>query len=69
MVRGEYPGVFHIPFDYGGVDDLSIEEGSGDMAGRLILFKTLSAGNTSYDQSSPSGINSVLAFDITGPWR
>ncbi len=69
IIRGEYPGVFHIPFDYGGVDDLSVEEGSGDMAGRLILFKTLSAGNAGYDGSTPSGANSVLAFDITGPWR
>ncbi|MEG3033890.1 MAG: hypothetical protein RR877_00150 [Aurantimicrobium sp.] len=69
VVRGEYPGIYTLPFDFGGVDDMLIEEGSGDMAGRLIMFKCMSSGNTSYDNSSPSGATSVMAFDITGPWR
>ena len=69
VIRGEYPGIFHIPFDFGFVDDLTIEEGSGDMAGRLILFKTMSAGIGGYDGPTPAGASSVLAFDITGPWR
>lgn len=69
VVRGEYPGIYALPFDFGLVDDMLIEEGSGDMAGRLILFKTLSAANNSYDGSSLPSTNSVLAFDITGPWR
>ena len=69
VIRGEYPGIFSIPFDFSFVDDMSVEEGSGDMAGRLIMFKVMSAGNNSYDGSAPSIARSVMAFDITGPWR
>ena len=45
-----------------------VEEGSGSLAGRLIMLKCAAAGNASYDDSTVSD-NSIVAFDITGPWR
>ncbi len=67
-VRGEYPGIYFIPFKFSSTDDMIVEEGSGSLAGRLIMLKCAAAGNASHDDSTVSD-NSIVAFDITGPWR
>lgn len=69
-IRGEYPGIYWIPYEItGSTKDLDIVHGSGNMEGRLILFKMCSVGNGNYDSETVSGATSTLAFDITGPWR
>ena len=63
-VRGEYPGVFFLSQMLTNIDDLSIEPGSGDLAGKLIMFKRSSTPTTNFE-----GQPVACAFDITGPWR
>lgn len=63
-IRGEYPGVFFIPNQIPAMDDLNIEEGTGALADKLILFK-VNSKDGSYDYSGES----TVAYDITGPWR
>ena len=65
LIRGEYPGSYFIPFAMESMVDLTFEKGAGDLQGKILLFKV--SGNTegSYDEGNPT----VMAFDITGPWR
>ena len=63
-VRGEYPGVFFLSQMLSNIDDLTIEPGSGDLAGKLIMFKRSSTPTTWFE-----GQPVACAFDITGPWR
>ena len=63
-IRGDYPGIFFSGTDLQALTDLTIEEGSGELADRLILFKK-SSGDGGYESGSPV----CVAYDITGPWR
>ena len=64
--RGDYPGIFFSATDLQALADLTIEEGSGELAGRLVLFKKSSSdASGNYE----SGAAVCVAYDITGPWR
>lgn len=64
-IRGDYPGIFFSATDLQALTDLTIEEGSGELAGRLVLFKKSSDDSFYYEYG-----NAVcVAYDITGPWR
>ncbi|MEG3033893.1 MAG: hypothetical protein RR877_00165 [Aurantimicrobium sp.] len=65
VIRGEYPGILFSGTSLEGMSDLVIEEGSGDMAGRLIMFKKSSSASGPYEYGDPV----CVAYDITGPWR
>ena len=64
-IRGDYPGIFFSATDLQALTDLTIEEGSGELAGRLVLFKKSSSASGGYE----NGDAVCVAFDITGPWR
>ena len=64
-IRGDYPGIFFSATDLQALTDLTIEEGSGELAGRLVLFKKSSSNSSAYEY----GDAVCVAFDITGPWR
>ena len=64
-IRGDYPGIFFSATDLQALTDLTIEEGSGELAGRLVLFKKSSNGSVGYE----NGDAVCVAYDITGPWR
>jgi len=64
-IRGDYPGIFFSGTDLQALTDLTIEEGSGELAGRLVLFKKSSSNSSAYEY----GDAVCVAYDITGPWR
>lgn len=64
-IRGDYPGIFFSATDLQALTDLTIEEGSGELTGRLVLFKKSSNASTGYE----FGDAVCVAYDITGPWR
>jgi len=64
-IRGDYPGIFFSATDLQALTDLTIEEGSGELAGRLVLFKKSSSNSSGYEY----GDAVCVAYDITGPWR
>jgi hypothetical protein len=64
-IRGDYPGIFFSATDLQALTDLTIEEGSGELAGRLVLFKKSSNASGYYE----TGDAVCVAYDITGPWR
>ena len=64
-IRGDYPGIFFSATDLQALTDLTIEEGSGELAGRLVLFKKSSDASGNYEYGDPV----CVAYDITGPWR
>ena len=64
-IRGDYPGIFFSATDLQALTDLTIEEGSGELTGRLVLFKKSSSGSGPYEY----GDAVCVAYDITGPWR
>ena len=64
-IRGDYPGIFFSATDLQALTDLTIEEGSGELTGRLVLFKKSSNASGPYEY----GDAVCVAYDITGPWR
>lgn len=65
VIRGEYPGIFFSGTSLEGLSDLVVEEGTGELAGRLIMFKKSSTATGPYEYGDPV----CVAYDITGPWR
>ena len=65
LIRGEYPGSYFIPFAMESMVDLAFEKGAGDLQGKILLFKVSGTNEGDYDHGNPT----VMAFDITGPWR
>lgn len=63
--RGYFKGIYYTPNTLERFPDFYIQEGSGDLSGRLLLFKSFAVGNSSYNHSGSYGFN---IFDLTGPW-
>lgn len=63
--RGYFKGIYFTPNNMLNMPDFYITEGSGDLSGRLLLFKTCTAGGSNYGAATYFCYN---IFDLTGPW-